>query len=320
MKKNFLSLLFLFSLLFSPESALALKTVSFIPQWNPQAQCAGYYVAAEKGFYKKHGLDAKILVGGPDHDPVQYLKSGKAQFAPLFLTTALDSRDKGVPLINLAQVVKSSNLMLVAWKDRKIEKIGDLDKKRVSLWGDWLSTAYLGFFRKNAVKPVAVPQFFTVNLFLRKGVDACAAMHYNEFHQILQAGVDPEELTTFHLKNEQFDLPEDGIYCLESTYRKSPADCRAFALASLEGWTYVRQHPAEALDIVMERVKAANVPTNRAHMKWMLETILGTIDEKEPTLSRRTYAETVKLMKRQGLLNRTVPYETFCVEEARDVP
>ena len=43
-----------------------LKEASFIPQWRPQAQFAGYYVAYEKGFYKKNGIDLTILPGGPD--------------------------------------------------------------------------------------------------------------------------------------------------------------------------------------------------------------------------------------------------------------
>jgi NitT/TauT family transport system substrate-binding protein len=34
-------------------------------KWLPQAQFAGYYVAAAKGYYKEAGLDVTIKPGGP---------------------------------------------------------------------------------------------------------------------------------------------------------------------------------------------------------------------------------------------------------------
>ena len=51
-----------------------LKKVSFIPQWVPQAQFAGYYVAHELGIYKKHGIDLTIISGGPERQPSDLLK------------------------------------------------------------------------------------------------------------------------------------------------------------------------------------------------------------------------------------------------------
>ncbi len=42
----------------------ALKDMSFIPQWTPQAQFAGYYVAFEKGIYRKYGINLAIKTGG----------------------------------------------------------------------------------------------------------------------------------------------------------------------------------------------------------------------------------------------------------------
>ena len=40
-------------------------------KWVPQAQFAGYYMAAAKGFYKDAGLDVTIKPGGPDIAPTQ---------------------------------------------------------------------------------------------------------------------------------------------------------------------------------------------------------------------------------------------------------
>ena len=69
-----------------------LKKTSFLPQWSPQAQFAGYYVAYEKGFYKNHGIDLTFIQGGPDRPPSVFLTKGKADFVTSWLS---NSRVKG---------------------------------------------------------------------------------------------------------------------------------------------------------------------------------------------------------------------------------
>lgn len=45
----------------------------------------------------------------------------------------------------------------------------------------------------------------------------CSAMTYNEYLRILQAGWRPEDLTVISPAGSGVRLPEDGLYCLEST-------------------------------------------------------------------------------------------------------
>ena len=254
-----------------------LKPVTLMLQWTPQAQFAGYYVAKAKGFYAARGLDVTIIRGGPDRDQTEYLKSGKTDFVTQFLTGALMMRDHGVPLVNLTQVVNRSNLMLIARASAGISSERDLDGKRISLWGEPLSAAYLGWINAKKITPQIVPQNTTINLFLRGGVDACAGMYYNEYNLLYQAGIDENEIVPFFLRDYGFGFPEDGIYCLDTLAQTDPDACRAIAEASLEGWKYAQDHEAEALDIVMARVDEAHLATNRAHQKWMLEIILKSI-------------------------------------------
>src|SRR5436309_3875216 len=48
-----------------------LTKVTLQLKWVTQAQFAGYYAAAAKGYYKQAGLDVNIKVGGPDIIPEQ---------------------------------------------------------------------------------------------------------------------------------------------------------------------------------------------------------------------------------------------------------
>jgi len=297
--------------------------VTFLLHWSHQAQFAGYYVAKEKGFYKKRGRDVLIRRGGYDVDMRACLAESKPVFCTTMLFTALEKRNEGVPLVHLAQVVNRANFTLVAWKKDGIFKPEDLQGRRVSLWLKEYEAPYGGFFKRYNLQLVKEPQFFTVNLFLRRGmdmrhgVDACSAMYYNEYHKILQCGIDPEELTVFEMWKYGSDFPEDGIYCLAETTAAKPDLCRDIAEASLEGWIYAREHQEETLDIVMDYVRRGHVPTNRAHMRWMLEKILVSIFPgpgagwQFGVLSRKSYDNSVRLLLEQKLIGSAPSFEEF---------
>lgn len=295
-------------------------------QWNHQAQFAGYYAALDRGLYAAEGLDVTLLQGGPGQDPVGRLRSGDADVATLWLSSALVARDSGLPLVLLAQVANRSSLTLVAWKDRGICAPKDLEGRRVSLWGEPHRSPFLALFAAEGVKPVVVPQYYSPELFLRRGVDACAAMRYNEVHRIYQAGVDPEEVTVLSLGERGFGLPEDGLYCMEGFAAAAPGTCRAFAQASLEGWRAAARAPEEALASVMKRARAAHVPVNEAHQRWMLKCMLEVIFPPAQggwtagELSPRDYDRGVRALTGQGLIGSAPSYEEFTGKGAAHAP
>jgi NitT/TauT family transport system substrate-binding protein len=289
----------------------ALKKVSLAPLWSPQAQFAGYYVALDKGIYAKHGIDLTILKGGAGHSPVQALTDGKADFAILWLTTALKHRSAGINLVNLAQIIQKSSMMLISKKNSGIKTIADMDGKKVGLWGGDLSIPPRALFAKQGIKVREVPLSNSVNLFLRGGVEVTSAMWYNEYHTIINSGVDPEELNIIYLNDQGINFLEDGIYTLDKTLGKEPALVRAFADASLEGWRYAFAHPDETLDIIIKYMREAQLPANRIHQKWMLDRmrdliILGNGELSLGLLKEQDYRAVGSAMQKDGLI-RTYP-------------
>ncbi|MDY6970850.1 MAG: ABC transporter substrate-binding protein [Thermodesulfobacteriota bacterium] len=294
----------------------ALKKVSFIPQWVPQAQFAGYYLAYEKGIYKKYGIDLTIIPGGPDNPPSDLIEKGKAKFATLWLSTGIQIRAQGIEIVNIGQMLQRSALMLVAKKSSGIRTPKDMNGKKVGLWGPVFQIQPKAFIEKFNLDVRVVRQSYSVNLFLRDGVDVASAMWYNEYHTILNSGLNPDELTTFFFHEYGLNFPEDGIYTLDENFKKDPELCRAFLRASIEGWMYGFAHPDEALDTVMKNLKKEHIPATRVHQKWMLdrmEDLMLPGDASIPIgrLLPEDYYRVAEGLKENGLIEETPDFSSF---------
>jgi NitT/TauT family transport system substrate-binding protein len=320
-----LSLICMTGLLAPAGIAQTAETVSISLHWQHQSQFAGYYMALAKGFYAQEGLDVRILRGGPDVRVGELLGSGKADFTTFMLSSAMEEHAKGLPLVHLTQVVNRSNFLLVAWRNPvegvSIDKLSDLNGCNVAVWLQDFRAPYLAFFASKGVSPIILPQYYTLSLFLHKGVAACSAMRYNEYHTLLQNGVLDADVRVFSLHELGIRLPEDGIYCLDKTWKQRPETCRKFVRASLKGWVYARDHDEETLNEVMTYVRKENLPTNRMHMAWMLREILASIfpakgdDWGFGGLSRATYDGSREMLIRYGGLKTAPPYDDFVTEK-----
>lgn len=305
--------------LHGPATAVAahLTPVTFVPQWLPQAQFAGYYVAAHKGFYRDRRLDVTIRTGGPDRPAVDALTTGAADCASLWMTTALRLIDRGIAVVQVAQLAQRTGLVVVARQSSGIRTPADLNGKRMAVWDGELRIGPEAFVRRHQLTVRMIPVGSSLSLFLRNGVDATTAMLYNEYHTLLSAGLNPEELTVVDPADHGIALPEDGIYCAATLRERSPDVVAAFVAASLDGWQYAFTHPEEALDIVLAVMRDAHVPANRVHQRWMLARMQDLVDPPAATLrpagtlTRATYDAAVRLLEEQGWIRDAPAFDAF---------
>ena len=113
---------------------LAADALTLQLKWVTQAQFAGYYVAKEKGFYDEAGLDVTIKAGGPDINPSQVIAGGGADVVVDWMPSALATREKGVPLVNIAQIFQQSGMMLTCRKDSGIKTPADFKGHTLGVW------------------------------------------------------------------------------------------------------------------------------------------------------------------------------------------
>ncbi|MCX5970365.1 MAG: ABC transporter substrate-binding protein [Coprothermobacterota bacterium] len=264
------------------------RAVTLALQWIPQSQFAGYYMAQEKGIYAKYGLDVTFLQGGPNLSSMDALLGGasvdpQADFATTWLTTGIQARLEKKAIVHLAQLVQRTSLILISKKSSGISDPSQIAGKRVGIWGADFAIPPRALFQSYNIIVEEIPQSASMNLFLQGAIEVASAMWYNEYHLVLNSGIDPDELNTFFLDQYGLNFPEDGIYCREETVEEDPSFCSAFVRASLEGWEYAFAHEEETLDVVMWRADEVHTGTNRVHQKWMLERMRDIIQAPEGT-------------------------------------
>ncbi|MBT8155795.1 ABC transporter substrate-binding protein [Epibacterium ulvae] len=285
-------------------SVQASDEVTLQLKWVTQAQFAGYYVALDKGFYEEADLDVTILSGGPDIAPTQVIAGGGADVTVEWMPAALAAREKGLPLVNIAQPFKSSGMMLTCWKDTGIAAPADLADRTLGVWFfgnefpfmSWMSQLGISTAGKSETGVEVLKQGFNVDPLLQRQADCISTMTYNEYWQVIDAGVGVDELVTFKYEDQGVATLEDGLYVLEENLDDPEfvAKMERFVSASMKGWKYAEAHPDEAAEIVLDN-DASGAQTEE-HQKRMMGEIAKLTAGSNGALDVTDYERTVQTL------------------------
>ena len=262
---------------FAASGAQAADDVTLQLKWVTQAQFAGYYVAQAKGFYEEEGLNVTIKPGGPDIAPSQVIAGGGADVVIDWMPSALAAREKGLALVNIAQPFASSGMMLTCLKETGIAAPADFADKTLGVWFfgneypflSWMSQ--LGLATDGSAGGVTVlKQGFNVDPLLQKQAACISTMTYNEYWQVIDAGLTADDLVTFKYQDMGVATLEDGLYVLEDKLADPAFEDKMvrFVRASMKGWKYAEANSDEAAMIVLENDETG--AQTEAHQKRMM--------------------------------------------------
>lgn len=288
-------------------AAAQAQEVTLQLKWVTQAQFAGYYVALDKGFYEEEGLDVTVNPGGPDIAPAQVLAGGGADVIVDWMPSALAAREKGLALVNIAQPFKRSGMMLTCRNDSGVTSTGNFPGQTLGVWFggneypflSWMSK--LGYATDGGAEGVTVlKQGFNVDPLLQKQAACISTMTYNEYWQVIDGGLTPEELTVFNYNDEGVATLEDGLYVLEENL-KDPAFVETmakFVRASMKGWKYAEENQQEAAEIVLDN--DATGAQTETHQVRMMGEVAKLTAESDGTLDPADYERTVETLLTAG--------------------
>ena len=287
--------------------AAAEDAVTLQLKWVTQAQFAGYYVAAAKGFYTEEGLAVTILPGGPDVAPTQVIAGGGADVVVDWMPSALAAREKGLALVNIAQPFKSSGMMLTCLKESGIAAPTDFADKTLGVWFggneypflNWMNT--LGLKTDGSAGAVTVlKQGFNVDPLLQKQAACVSTMTYNEYWQVIDAGLTPEDLVVFKYEEQGVATLEDGLYVMEEKLADPAFEDKMvrFVRASMKGWKYAEANSDEAAQIVLDNdTTGAQIIE---HQKRMMGEIAKLTAGSNGALDEADYKRTVAALMSGG--------------------
>ena len=281
-------------------AAQAADAVTLQLQWVTQAQFAGYYVAKDKGYYEEENLDVTIKPGGPDIAPPQVLAGGGADVMLNWMPSALAARERGVPVVNIAQPFKSSGMMLTCRKDTGITSPEDFRGKTLGVWFFGNEYPFLAWMGKLGIPTEGGPdgvtvlkQGYNVDPLLQKQADCVSTMTYNEYWQVIDAGLTPDDLVVFKYEDQGVATLEDGIYALETALADPAFQDKMvrFVRASMKGWKYAEENPDEAAEIVLENDETG--AQTEEHQKRMMGEIAKLTAGSNGALDPADYQRTV---------------------------
>ncbi|MEO8469185.1 MAG: ABC transporter substrate-binding protein [Chloroflexota bacterium] len=304
----------------APEAA----TVRLQLQWAPQAQFAGYFAADRQGYFTAENLTVQILPGGPDVIPQAV---GSAPDGPEFTISwvpkVLQARESGSDLVDIAQIFQRSGTLSVSWKATGITGPGDFKGKKIGVWdfgNEFEVTA--GALAQGLVAGTdytKVIQPFDMSLLINKQIDVAEAMIYNEYAQLLET-TNPEtgalysadDLNVIDWNDQRVAMLQDAIFARGSWLKEGTNRDVAvrFVRASVKGWIYCRDHPADCAQYTTDAGSALGA----GHQAWMMNEVNALIwpsPDGVGVLDPIFYSQTVKVSKQTGVLTKDPSVEAY---------
>jgi len=222
------------------------------------------------------------------------------------MPSALASREKGVDLVNIAQQ-SSRRHDADCRKDSGIKSPADFRGKTLGVWFygneypflSWMSQ--LGIPTDGSSSGVNVlKQGFNVDPILQKQAECVSTMTYNEYWQVIDAGLGADELVVFKYQDQGVATLEDGLYVLGDRLKDAAFQDQMvrFVRASMKGWKWAEENPNAAADIVLDN-DATGAQTEK-HQRRMMGEIAKLTAGSNGALDPADYERTVATLMKGG--------------------
>jgi NitT/TauT family transport system substrate-binding protein len=242
--------------------------------WLHQTQYAGVYIAKEKGFFGKRGLNiVEILQGGPNIRPIDLVSSGSEHFSITGSTPFFRAYKEGRPIKTIATFDQKHAFCYFARKDYNINSPKDFKGNRVGHKimheHNLLALLDVAGLTMDDIELVPVPP--GMSLFFidapKKTVPIWPGHAADEPLMAEERGI---EVNVFF--PEEYDgIPRIGnlLFTSKTYEEKHPETVENVVGALLEGWYYAFAHIDEAVEITM-KYRMSDDEQDRIHQRNML--------------------------------------------------
>ncbi len=249
-----------------------LKKVSVVLDWTPNTNHTGLYVAKEKGYFEKQGLDVDIIMPG-EAGADQLVASGKADFGVGYQEGVTQARVQDVPIVSIAAIIQHNTSGFAAPKDKGITKPEDFEGKTYGGWGSPVEEAVMSSIMKQEgadVKKVNFVNMGDTDFFTAVKRDIDFAWIFYGWTGI-EAELRGEELDMMYVKDysDKLDYYTPVLTTNESHIKDDPDTVAAFLKATTEGYEYSIEHPDKAGKILLKEAPDLDEELVMKSQEWL---------------------------------------------------
>ena len=168
----------------APQPSIFPTKVSFRLDWIAGAQHSPFYLAKERGYYAKEGIDLDIISGSGSADAVKFLGTGSVDLALVDGLVLVQAKEKEVPLQSIAVLYQRTPISIMSPQSKPIKTPQELlNKKLGSKKGSATYQGLMVFLEANNIKPEQLQMIdvgFGAQPLLVGQVDAMMAFTMNE--------------------------------------------------------------------------------------------------------------------------------------------
>ncbi|WP_062048356.1 ABC transporter substrate-binding protein [Bacillus sp. JCM 19034] len=287
--------------------------------WRFKGEFSPFFVAQEKGFFDKYGLNVDVLEGNGSTSTMQAVAQGQDDFGVTSTVEPSQGLVEGMPIKMIASYMNRSPIMIASHPDTPVETPKDLEGKSIAMAiASTFTNVYPFFLESNEVdeslvNSVQVESSARNGLFLTKEVDAVAIFSTNEY-PLFEKELDVE-LTSLYLADFGYDLAGLTLIGNESFLEDNPNTVKRFLAAIDEAFEYTLANKEETVELVMELFPDAMDAETALMQLEFLEEIALFEDVPYGWMSKENMEDTLDILEISDLISERYDVERYFTNE-----
>lgn len=248
------------------------KKVSLFLDWTPNTNHTGIYVAKEKGFYEELGLDVEVLLPG-EVSAEQLVATNKGEFGISFQTEVTQARAQDLPVVSIAAIIQHDTSGYASPIDKGIESPKDFAGNVYGAYGSLLEESMIDLVmsRDGAdKKDVDIVQLGNSDFFIATQKDIDFVSIFYAWTGI-EAEIRDVELNFIQKTDyaDELDTYSPVIVTSEKLIDEDPETVQAFVEATLRGYEFAIEKPAEAAEILIAAEPDLDPELVKRSQEWL---------------------------------------------------
>jgi len=278
--------------------------------WTHQAQFAGFYAADQQGYYTEEGLEVTLLprpVVGTD--TVAVVVDGKADFGVDYGARLVAARSQGRPVTAIATLYRRYPMVFMTLASSGLTRPHDFPGHTIrTLTPGSSAVAFRALMTRLGLDPDSVRQVdagYDLAPFFAGELDIWPGYLINE---VLAAREQGYQVNLILPDDYGVHLYGDTLFTTERLIQENPDLVLRFLRATLRGWRWAVENPAEAGPLALEYDPALDA----AHQAAMMEASVPLIHTGEDHIGwmrAEAWQGTHDILLEQGLLAAPVDVE-----------